>query len=57
MLINVKMPTLVGILTFMSMINSMLSCVEHKMIYYLMPDMTVCYANLINDHNQVQVSL
>ena len=30
MLINVKMPTIVGILTFKSMINFMLSWVEHK---------------------------
>ena len=30
MLINVKMPTIVGILTFMSMINFMLSWVEHE---------------------------
>ena len=30
MLINVKMPTMVGISTFMSMINFMLSCVEHE---------------------------
>ena len=32
MLINVKMPTItiVGILTFMSRINSMLSCIEHE---------------------------
>ena len=30
MLINVKMPTLVGILTFMSMINFMLGSVEHE---------------------------
>ena len=29
-LINVKMPTIVGILTFMSMKNSMLSWVEHE---------------------------
>ena len=29
MLINVKMPTIVGILTFMIMINFMLSWVEH----------------------------
>ena len=29
MLINVKMPTIVGILTFMSKINFMLSCFEH----------------------------
>ena len=32
MLINVKMPTIVGILTFMSTINFMLSCVEHKKV-------------------------
>ena len=30
MLIDVKMPTIVGILTFLSMINSMLSWVDHK---------------------------
>ena len=30
MLINVKMPTIVGILTFMSMINFMLCWVEHE---------------------------
>ena len=30
MLINVKLPTIVSILTFMSMIHFMFSCVEHK---------------------------
>ena len=30
MLINVKMPTMVGILTFMSRIDSVLSLVEHE---------------------------
>ena len=30
LLINVKIPTIVGILTFMSMINCMLSRVEHE---------------------------
>ena len=30
MLINVKMPTIVGILTFMSRINIVLSWVEHE---------------------------
>ena len=30
MLINVKMPTVVGILTFMGMINFMLNLAEHK---------------------------
>ena len=29
-ILNVKMPTIVGILTFMSMINFMLSSVEHE---------------------------
>ena len=33
MLINVKMPTIVGILTFMSMINFMLSSVEKEKVY------------------------
>ena len=30
--INVKMPTIVGIVTFMSMKNSMLSLVEHEKV-------------------------
>ena len=30
MLINIKMPTVVGILTFMSMINFIISKVEHE---------------------------
>ena len=30
MLINVKMPTIFGILTFMSMVNVILSRVEHE---------------------------
>ena len=34
MLINVKMPIIVGILTFMSMINVMLSLVEHEKTFY-----------------------
>ena len=34
MLINVKMPTIVGILKFMSRINFVLSCVEHGIVYY-----------------------
>ena len=33
--INVKMPTIVGILTFMSRKNFMLSCVEHEIFYNL----------------------
>ena len=34
MLINVKMPTIVGILTFVSRINDVLSCVEHEKKLY-----------------------
>ena len=34
-LINIKMTTIVGILTLMSMINCMLSSVEHKKLYNL----------------------
>ena len=34
MLINVKMPTIVGILTFMSRINFVPSCVEHEKKFY-----------------------
>ena len=33
MLINVKIPTIVGILTFMSRINFVLSCVEHEKVF------------------------
>ena len=33
MLINVKMPTIVGILTSMSMANFMLSCIEHEISF------------------------
>ena len=41
MLINVKMPTIVGILTFMSRINFLLSLVEHgKSFITLGPDHT-----------------
>ena len=43
MLMNVEMPTIVGISTFMSMINSMLSSVEHKKKFYnLGPDFVAC---------------
>ena len=34
MLINVKMPTIVGILTFISTINLMLSWVEYEIFFY-----------------------
>ena len=34
MLINIKMPTIVGILTFMSMINFVLSRVGHDKKFY-----------------------
>ena len=36
MLINVKMPTIVGILTFMSRINFVLSWVEHEKSFITM---------------------
>ena len=43
MLINVKMPTIVGILTFMSRINFVLSCVEYeKSFITLGPVLIVC---------------
>ena len=38
MLINVNMPTIVGILTFMSRINFMLSWVEHEKFITSWPD-------------------
>ena len=42
MLINVKMPTIVGILTFMSRINSVLSRDEHeKSFITLGPDVKI----------------
>ena len=41
MLINVKMPTIVGILTFMSRINFLLSWVEHGKVSNLWPDLLV----------------
>ena len=34
MLINVKMPTIVGILIFMSRVNLLLSLVEHEKKFY-----------------------
>ena len=37
MLITVEMPTIVGILTFMSMINIILSCVEHEKKSFITP--------------------
>ena len=33
MVINVKMPTIVGILTLKSMLNGVLSCVEHDFFF------------------------
>ena len=45
MLINVKMPTIVGILTFMSMINFILRWVEHEKDYVIMSFPVLLYAN------------
>ena len=42
MLINFKMPTIVGILTFMGMINFMLSWVEHKKSFYYLGARCFC---------------
>ena len=38
MLINVKKPTMVGISTFMSMINFSLSLAEHEKKFYILWD-------------------
>ena len=47
MLINVKIPTIVGILTFMCMTNFMLSCGEHdKCVTYKISE-PVIYSSLI----------
>ena len=50
LLINVKMPTTVGILTFMSRINFMLSLVEHEIFF--ITSLQACYANFrLNRHS------
>ena len=47
MLINVKMPTIVGILTLMSRINFVLSGVEHEKSFITSePGSKICYALL-----------
>ena len=43
MLINVEMPTIVGILAFMSMINFMLSIVEHEKCFITSRPSTILY--------------
>ena len=48
MLIYVKMPTIVGILTFMSRINFALRRVEHGKFYYLKTRVRKVFLNL--DH-------
>ena len=53
MLINVKMPTIVGILTFMSRINFVLSLVEHGKSFITSgpdwadakADLSICFAH------------
>ena len=47
MLINVKMPTIVGILTFMSMMYFMLSLFKHKKFYKL--DACLLYFSCVRD--------
>ena len=48
MLINVKMPTIVGILTFMSMINFVLSRVKHEQSF-----ITAGSGNISNEHGSL----
>ena len=48
MLINVKMPTIVGILTFMSMINFMLSYVEYAKVFITLgPGLGQCCLHIL----------
>ena len=59
MLINVKMPTIVGSFTFMISIYSMLSCVEHEKKFYnleswkiwLPLDIPHCYSQNLRNTN------
>ena len=46
--INAKMPTIVGILAFMSMINFMLSCVAHEKFVLVLKLSDVAFIMLIN---------
>ena len=47
MLLNIKMPTIVDILTYIIMINSMLSWVEHRNVYNFVIKYTVHGASLL----------
>ena len=60
LLINVKMPTIIGILTFMSRINFVLSWVEYEKFYNLsargrerITSMKVCGRIWVRTHNPV----
>ena len=46
MLINIKMPTIVDILTFMSMIDFMFSGDEHEKFYYRGPKIEISILQL-----------
>ena len=50
MLMNVKMTTIVGILTFMIMINYMLSSVEHENLFIIFgPGLRLYLSHLLID--------
>ena len=52
MLINVKMSTIVGILTFMSRINLLLSWVEHEFFFYNLGDSSLFLSKMIAELEQ-----
>ena len=55
MLMNVKKPTLFGILTYMSMINCILSSVEHAIFFIISgPAGICCFAIPIKIHTECQ---
>ena len=47
LLINVKMPTIIGILTFMSRKKFMLSCLEYEM-YFITSGPDCCFRSSLN---------
>ena len=47
MLINVKMPTIIDILTFMSRINFVLSCNEHEKSFITAWYFAICLQNVV----------
>ena len=53
LLINVKMPTVVAIFTFISMINRMLSSVEHEKVYNLRTRVYFCFISFFPNKRNV----